>query len=106
MRFSRDGDGDGDGDGATVLDQEYRTSLPLTVQPRVTTTPGTYTLSASLADGGSVEREWSLSESVAPSWWALAVLVTNGGSVTVRTLYPNDAVGLPSSTLCERSNGR
>jgi hypothetical protein len=89
-----------DGEGATVLDSTYRTSLPLTVQPRVTATPGANTLSASLADGASARHDWSLSTPVAPSWWALSPLVTNGGEPVGRTLSPNEAVGLPSGTVC------
>jgi len=89
-----------DCEGATVLDSTYRTSLPLTVQPRVTATPGAYTLSASLADGASARHDWSLSTPVGFSWWALSLLVTNGGEPVVRTLSPNEAVGLPSGTVC------
>lgn len=99
-----------DADGSMVLAREYRTSLPLTVQPRVTETPGEYTLSASLADadadtgtdGQSVEYDWSLSAPSDPSWWSLAVLVTYGGDLAVLPFHPNEAVGLPSGTLCRR----
>ncbi|WP_255150858.1 hypothetical protein [Halorarius halobius] len=87
-------------DESTVLDETYRTSLPLTVQPGVTASSGRYALEASLADGGRVEHDWDLSDADAPAWWALAVLVTHGGELTTLTLYPNEAVGLPRGTLC------
>lgn len=89
-----------DADGTSVLEREYQTSLPLTVQPRVTETPGQYTLSASLADGRNIQHTWSLSGPASPSWWALSILITNGGDLAVQMLYPNEAVGLPSGTLC------
>lgn len=88
--------------GSAVLDRTCRTSLPLTVQPRVAETPGKYTVTASLADGETVRRDWSLSEPVDAAWWALAVLVTDGGAPTVQMLFPNDAVGPPRDTLCGR----
>jgi hypothetical protein len=92
-----------DGDGETVLSREYQTVVPLTIQPNVTRKPGRYTLTVSLADGGSVRYNWSLSTQVAPAWWAVAVVITNAGEVVVRTLYPNDDVGLPRETLCRRA---
>jgi hypothetical protein len=89
-----------DGDDETVLSREYRTVVPLTIQPNVARKPGRYTMAVSLADGGSVRYNWSLSTQVAPEWWAVAVVLTNAGEVVVRTLYPNDDVGLPRETLC------
>ncbi|ELZ98057.1 hypothetical protein C440_02378 [Haloferax mucosum ATCC BAA-1512] len=89
-----------DDGGATVLDREYQTSLPLTAQTRVTETPGEYTLSVSLDSEKRLEYEWSLSDPNKPSWWALSILVTNGGELTAKTLYPNETVGLPDSGVC------
>jgi len=91
-----------DANGATVLDETYRTSLPLTIQPRVTETPGRYALTASLADGARVEHAWSPSGPADPSWWALAVVVTAGGDLRTGVWYPNETVGLPDGTLCRR----
>jgi hypothetical protein len=91
-----------DAAGEAVLDRDYRTSLPLTVQPRVTRTTGAYSLSASTTDGGQVQHDWSPSGATDPTWWALAVLITHSGDVAVRTLYPNETVGLPSASLCTR----
>jgi hypothetical protein len=92
-------------DGEPVLAREYQTSIPLTVQPSVTRTPGAYTLTASLNGAAPISHDWSLSTPVDASWWALAVVITNGGELLLRTLYPNDAVGLPSSTLCRHAVG-
>jgi hypothetical protein len=92
------------GDDETVLSREYQTVVPLTIQPNVTRRSGRYTLTVSLADGGSVRDNWSLSTSVTPEWWAVAVVITNAGEVVVRTLYPNDDVGLPRETLCRRAD--
>lgn len=89
-----------DADGETVLDRRYQTSLPLTVQPGVTSTPGRYRLIASLRDGGSVGRDWRLDGTDDPSWWALVVVITDAGELVVLTWYPNEAVGLPRRTLC------
>lgn len=91
-----------DAAGEAVLDREYQTSLPLTVQPRVTRTSGKYSLSVSTVDGGQARHDWLLSEPIDPAWWALAVLITHGGDVAIRTLYPNEVVGLPSTSLCTR----
>jgi len=91
-----------DAAGESVLDREYRTSLPLTVQPGVTRTTGAYSLSVSTADGGQAQHDWSLSGPADPSWWALAVLITHSGDVTVQTLYPDEVVGLPATSLCTR----
>lgn len=88
--------------GETVLDRDYQTSLPLTVQPRVTRTAGGYSLSVSTTDSGHAQHDWSLSGATDPTWWALAVLITHSGDVTVQTLYPNEAVGLPAASLCTR----
>ncbi|MDS0293047.1 hypothetical protein [Halogeometricum luteum] len=89
-------------DGERVLDRSYRTSLPLTVQPGITETPGTYTLSATLDGGASVRREWTLPDSRTPSWWGMAVLITNGGGIAFQSFYPNETVGVPRGTLCRR----
>lgn len=88
-----------------VLDRRYRTELPLSVQPRVTTEAGSYTLSASLAaegtnDGATIERDWSLSTPVDPTWWALALVITPERRLIAREFYPNETTGLPGSTLC------
>ncbi len=91
-----------DAAGEAILDRDYRTSLPLTMQPRVTRTTGGYSLSVSTTDGGQVQHDWSLSGPTDPTWWALAVLITHSGDVTVQTLYPNEMVGLPSTSLCTR----
>ncbi|MFD1514755.1 hypothetical protein [Halomarina rubra] len=91
----------GAADGNAVLDTEVRTSLPLTVLPGVTETPGTYQLSASLPDADSVTYEWSPSPDD-PSWWATAVVVTNDGGLEALQLHPNEAVGLPRQSSCER----
>jgi hypothetical protein len=91
-----------DAAGASVLEREYQTSLPLTVQPGVTRTPGEYSLSVVVDDGGRVQHDWSLSGPTAPTWWALSVLLTHDGDVVVRTLFPNDVVGLPDTSLCTR----
>lgn len=91
-----------DTDGESVLDREYRTSLPLTVQPKVTRTAGEYSLSVSVTDGDHTQHGWSLSVPTDPAWWAFAVLITHSGDVAIRTLYPNDVVGLPSTSLCTR----
>ncbi|WP_423751708.1 hypothetical protein [Salinirarus marinus] len=91
-----------DADGESVLDRDYRTSLPLTVQPGVTRTAGEYSLSVSTTDGGHAQHDWSLPEQTDPTWWALAVLITHGGDVAIQTLYPGDVVGLPSTSLCTR----
>ncbi len=91
-----------DAAGEVVLDRDYRTSLPLTVQPRVTRTTGAYSISVSTGGGGQVQHDWSLSEPTDPAWWALVVLITHSGGVTVQTLYPNEVVGLPSGSLCTR----
>lgn len=88
--------------GERVLDEAYQTALPLTVQPGVTETTGTHRLAASLPDGESVTHEWDLTSPTDPSWWATALVVTNGGGLTVQQFYPNDAVGLPKRTLCGR----
>ena len=88
--------------GEAVLDRDYRTSLPLTVQPRVTWTTGEYSLSVSTTDGGQAQHDWSLSGATDPTWWALAVLITHSGDVTVQTLYPDEVVGLPATSLCTR----
>ncbi len=93
-----------DGDDETVLSREYQTVVPLTIQPNVTRKSGRYTLTVSLSHGGSVRYNWSLSTSVAPEWWAVGVVITNAGEVVVRTLYPNDDVGLPRETLCRRAD--
>lgn len=90
------------GAGEVVLNRQYWTSIPLTVQPNVTRTPGEYTLSATLDGTQQVTHEWSLSGAEQPSWWALALVVTNGGDLVVRTLYPNETVGVQSETLCGR----
>jgi hypothetical protein len=88
--------------GEVVLDRNYRTSLPLTVQPRVTRTTGKYSLSVSTMDGGQSRHGWELSGPTYPTWWALAVLITRGGDVAIQTLYPNEEVGLPATSLCTR----
>lgn len=78
--------------------------VPLTIQPNVTRKPGRYTLTVSLADGGNVRYNWSLSTPVTPEWWAVAAVITNAGELVVRTLYPNDDVGLPRETLCRQAD--
>jgi hypothetical protein len=93
-----------DGDDETVLSREYQTVVPLTIQPNVTRKPGRYMLTVSLADGESVRYDWSLPTQAAPEWWAVGVVITNAGEVVVRTLYPNDDVGLPRETLCRRAD--
>ena len=55
-----------------------------------------------MTDGGQAQYDWSLSGTTDPTWWALAVLITHGGDVTVQTLYPNEVVGLPATSLCTR----
>lgn len=91
-----------DDDGEAVLDRSYQTSLPLSVQPRVTDEPGAYTISAALDDGTTAKYDWAPSGPEDPSWWAVAVIVTNAGGLTVQRLYPNETVGLPERTLCRR----
>ncbi|MFB6354815.1 MAG: hypothetical protein ABEJ92_12110 [Halobacteriales archaeon] len=91
-----------DPDDGTVLDRRYRTSLPLTVQPGVTDTPGRYRLAASLRNGGAVGSDWRLDGPSDPAWWALAIVITYAGELVVLTWYPNGAVGLPRRTLCRR----
>jgi hypothetical protein len=92
-----------DDTGDAVLDRAYQTSLPLTVQPRVTDQPGEYIISAAL-DGADVSAsfDWSLPGPEAPSWWAVAVIVTNAGGLTIQRLYPDETVGVPQRTLCDR----
>ncbi len=86
--------------GEAILEQAYQTSLPLTIQPAVTETPGSYTLAASLADGPTVQYEWDLSTPETPSWWALCLAITAGGRLAVKRWYPNEEVGVPSNGVC------
>lgn len=92
-----------DSTGSVVLEKGYQTSLPLTVQPRVVEEPGAYTITARLEDGTTAEYDWSATSPTAPSWWAIAVVVTNTGDLTIQRFYPNETVGLPRRSLCGRS---
>lgn len=87
-------------DEEVILEQAYQTSLPLTVQPAVTETPGSYTLAASLVDGPTVQYEWDLSTPGTPSWWALCLVITAGGNLAIKQWYPNGEVGVPPNGVC------
>lgn len=91
-----------DAAGEVGLDRDYRPPLPPTVQPRATRPTGAYSLSASTTDGGHARYDWSPSGPTDPARWALAVLITHGDDVAVRTLYPNAVAGVHATTPCTR----
>lgn len=88
--------------GETILDRSYRTSLPLTVQPRVVGRPGRYALTATLEGGERAEHDWDLTTPSTPSWWGLAVFVTPDGDLFADVLDSPGALGLPERSLCTR----